>query len=96
MKSDYSASLPPFLKSISSVFICDIFKLQKVKKLLEMGIQKIKFKSIMLIKARTNPNIFNFPRTKIAALLHAPIEILSGSVLLQKNLRGELALSMAA
>lgn len=77
------------------MFICDIFKLQKVKKLLEMGHQKIKFRSIMLIKARTNPNIFNLPRTKIAAPLHAPIEILSGSLLLHKNLRGALALSMA-
>lgn len=50
-----------------------------------MGLQKAKLKIIMLIKARTNPNIFNFPRAKIAASLHAPTEILSGSVLLQKE-----------
>lgn len=50
----------------------------------------------MLIKARTNPNLFHFPVAKIAAPLHAPREILSGSVLLHKNLRGALALAMTA
>lgn len=50
----------------------------------------------MLIKARTNPNLFHFPRTKIAAPSHALREILSGSTLLNKNLRGPVALAMTA
>lgn len=57
------------------MFTYDIFKLQKVKKLQETGLQKLKLKIIMLIKSKTNPNIFNFPGTKIAAPLHAPTEI---------------------
>jgi len=42
----------------------------------------------MLTKARANSNVFNFPRTKIAASLHAPIQILPGSLLLYMNPEG--------
>lgn len=45
----------------------------------------------MLIKARTNPSIFHFPR--FATPLHAPREILSGSVLTAQEPEGSTSFS---